>query len=444
MRARTARTRRRSYRRRPDRGDHKVDGGLPEVSITALAAETAEGASAVFELRRTGTAAPELRGAIVVRDSGVAAEDRPSLSRAFLFRAGEPVRRVTVPALDDGVVSSGRTLRAEVARSWDGYVVGDPAVATVTVTDASQGRPVQGLPIIRGEARVGERLTALAAISDPDGLSHAAFNWQWLADERAIAGARDAVYRPGAGDVGKRLQVRLTYVDDGGFTETLTSASTAPVAAAAVEAVAPARPASLTAVAGDEQVTLYWKGPAPPVTGYEYRRRTGGGSFGAWTSIADSGAGGANAAGWTVRGLRNGTQYGFQVRAVNAHGASGASRTAMARPSPRPLSGGICGRTPQVRLLIVVLLEHMHGYRGDCAGVTAAELAKLEYLGLDRQSMAELQRGDFDGLSRLRRLDLSDNALATLPAGVFAELAALRELGSERQPLGEPAGGDVR
>ena len=179
-----------------DRGDHKVDGGLPAVSITALAAETAEGTSAVFELRRTGTAAPELRGAIVVRDSGVAAEDRPSLSRAFLFRAGEPVRRVTVSALDDGVVSSGRTLRAEVARSRDVYVVGDPAVATVTVTDVSQGRPAYGLPIIRGAARVGERLTALAAISDPDGLSHAAGNWQWLADERVIAGARDAEYGP--------------------------------------------------------------------------------------------------------------------------------------------------------------------------------------------------------------------------------------------------------
>ena len=411
-----------------DRGDHKVNGGLPEVSIQALAAETAEGTSAVFELRRTGTAAPELRGAIVVRDSGVAAEDRPSLSRAFLFRAGEPVRRVTVPAFDDGVVSSGRTLRAEVARSWDVYVVGDPAVATVTVTDVSQGRPAQGLPIIRGAARVGERLTALAAIRDPDGLSHAAFNWQWLADARVIAGARDAEYRPAAGDVGKRLQVRLTYVDDAGFAETLTSASTAPVAAAAVEAVAPARPASLTAVAGDGQVTLYWKGPAAPVTGYEYRRRTGGGSFGAWTSIVGSGAGGANAARWTVRGLRNGTQYGFQVRAVNAHGASGASRTALARPSPRPLSGGICERTPQVRLLIVMLLEHVHGYRGDCAGVTAAELAKLEYLGLDRQSMTGLLRGDLDGLSRLRRLDLSDNALATLPAGVFAELAVLRAL----------------
>ena len=155
-----------------DRGDHKVDGGLPAVSITALAAETAEGTSAVFELRRTGTAAPELRGAIVVRDSGVAAEDRPSLSRAFLFRAGEPVRRVTVSALDDGVVSSGRTLRAEVARSRDVYVVGDPAVATVTVTDVSQGRPAYGLPIIRGAARVGERLTA-----EPARLTFSSTDW---------------------------------------------------------------------------------------------------------------------------------------------------------------------------------------------------------------------------------------------------------------------------
>ncbi len=89
---------------------------------------------------------------------------------------------------------------------------------------------------------------------------------------------------------------------------------------------------------------------------------------------------------------------------------------------------GICGRTPAVRDQIMSMLTHLHRYRGGCAEVTAAELAKVEFLELFGRGMGGLKPGDFAGLSGLAELSLRNNALGSLPAGVFADLTALTEL----------------
>ena len=107
----------------------------------------------------------------------------------------------------------------------------------------------------------------------------------------------------------------------------------------------PAAPTGLTATAGDGSVTLAWDDPADAsITGYEYRvnhNDTSTGRFsgwGEWQAIADSGAG---ATSHTVTGLTNGTEQRFKLRAVNAHGASGAAPAAdpwfvTATPTPTP------------------------------------------------------------------------------------------------------------
>ena len=72
---------------------------------------------------------------------------------------------------------------------------------------------------------------------------------------------------------------------------------------------------------GDRTVPLSWSAAADcgsQVAKRRYRHLTGPGAFGDWTDIPLSGASRANAAGWTVRGLRNGTLYTFEVRAVSA------------------------------------------------------------------------------------------------------------------------------
>ena len=92
--------------------------------------------------------------------------------------------------------------------------------------------PATGAPAITGTARVGDTLTAdTSGISDADGLTGASFSYQWLADDAGISGATGSTYAPASADVGKAVKVRVSFTDDAGHAETLTSAATAAVAA---------------------------------------------------------------------------------------------------------------------------------------------------------------------------------------------------------------------
>ncbi len=100
------------------------------------------------------------------------------------------------------------------------------------------------------------------------------------------------------------------------------------------EATAPAKPAGLTATAGDAQVTLGWTDPSnSDITRWQFRQRTGGGGFGSWTEIPNSDA---DTATHTVTGLTNGTEYGFQIRALAGTLQGAASDTVSATPQAPP------------------------------------------------------------------------------------------------------------
>ena len=93
--------------------------------------------------------------------------------------------------------------------------------------------PASGLPTITGTAQVGETLAAdTSGISDADGLTNATFTYQWLADDADLSGATSSSYTLAAADEGKAVKVRVSFTDDAGHDETLTSAATAAVAAA--------------------------------------------------------------------------------------------------------------------------------------------------------------------------------------------------------------------
>ena len=96
---------------------------------------------------------------------------------------------------------------------------------------------------------------------------------------------------------------------------------------------APAAPMNLSATPDDGQVTLSWANPANnTITKYQYRRKTDTGTYGSWTDIPNSGD---TTTSYTVTGLTNGTQYTFEVRAVNA-GGNGAASTVTATPALAP------------------------------------------------------------------------------------------------------------
>ena len=103
---------------------------------------------------------------------------------------------------------------------------------SVTVAGPAETSPATGEPTITGTARVGETLTAdTSGISDADGLDNVAFSYQWLADDADISGATSATYTLADGDQGKAVRVRVSFTDDAGHDESLTSAATAAVAA---------------------------------------------------------------------------------------------------------------------------------------------------------------------------------------------------------------------
>ena len=87
--------------------------------------------------------------------------------------------------------------------------------------------PATGAPSISGTAQVGETLTAdTSGIADDDGLDNTRFNYQWLADDANIQGETASTYTLVTDDVGKSIKVRVSFDDNAGNAETLTSAAT--------------------------------------------------------------------------------------------------------------------------------------------------------------------------------------------------------------------------
>ena len=182
-------------------------------------------------------------------------------------------------------------------------------------------------------------------------------------------------------------------------------------------------PTGFEAAVGDAQVTLSWDTPPTGVTGHEYRYKTGAGSYPAsFTSIANSGVGGTNAASFTVTGLTNEIAHTFELRAVNAAGDSDAAESDAVTPTP-----GICDRTDEVHEAIVYYLGERNVER-TCAEVNVADLESFVFLEIPDGGITSLKAGDFAGLTKVLTLTLARNMFTTLPAGVFTSLTALNTL----------------
>ena len=111
-----------------------------------------------------------------------------------------------------------------------------------------------GAPTIGGTSQVGQTLTAdTSGVADGDGLDNASFTYQWIVNDGTtdtdIQGATASTYTLVSEDEGKTVRVRVSFSDDLGNEETLTSAATG-----AVEP-APNSPATgLPTISGTSQV----------------------------------------------------------------------------------------------------------------------------------------------------------------------------------------------
>ena len=95
-------------------------------------------------------------------------------------------------------------------------------------TPAPTNNEAAGAPTISGTAQVGQTLTAdTSGIADADGLTNATFSYQWLSSRDAeIEGATGSTYTPQSSDVEQLIKVRVSFTDDAGNEESLTSEAT--------------------------------------------------------------------------------------------------------------------------------------------------------------------------------------------------------------------------
>ncbi len=112
-------------------------------------------------------------------------------------------------------------MSGETTESDGGYTM---TVAVTPVNDAATGKPT-----ISGPALVGRSLTAATAgIADIDGLpATSSFTYQWVrvdgSNQTDIAGATAGAYTLAAADEGKTVKVKVSFTDNDGTVETLTS-----------------------------------------------------------------------------------------------------------------------------------------------------------------------------------------------------------------------------
>ncbi len=108
--------------------------------------------------------------------------------------------------------------------------IGGPVQNLFVKLNIVHNSPATGAPTITGTAQVGQTLTAdTSDISDPDGLTSVSYSYQWLADDAEIDGAASSTYTVQSSDNGKVIKVRVSFTDDGGSDESVTSAGTSAV-----------------------------------------------------------------------------------------------------------------------------------------------------------------------------------------------------------------------
>ena len=124
------------------------------------------------------------------------------------------------------------------ASDWEGVPVpeveeGDEIEPCSEDADTPDNSPATGAPAISGTTQVGKTLEAdTSGIADADGLSNVQYKYQWLADDSDIAGATNATYTLTDREESKAITVQVSFTDDAGNDETLTSAATGSVSAA--------------------------------------------------------------------------------------------------------------------------------------------------------------------------------------------------------------------
>ena len=152
--------------------------------------------------------------------------------------AGWDIPGATGPSYDLTETENGLVVQVKVSFNDDAGN-GESLTSLPVIVSSAEKRdkktansPATGAPAIEGSPVVGQTLTATTwGIADDDGMGKAVFAYQWLADDMPIGGATGSKYSVVPGDQGKSLRVKVSFTDDAGNEESLTSQATAGVQA---------------------------------------------------------------------------------------------------------------------------------------------------------------------------------------------------------------------
>ena len=197
-------------------------------------------------------------------------------------------------------------------------------------SEPAENTPATGLPTITGTPQVDGTLTAsTSAINDEDGLTKVAFEYQWIAGGTDIAGATGSSYTLTSSELGKTIQVRVTFTDDANHEETLTSEATD-----AVAATKPGVPGHLHVFPHDtEALDVNWHAPASDggsaITGYKVQWKEAADSWETESDVSEATVTGTT---HTITGLTEDVEYAVRVVAVNDVGEGQPSYEATGTP----------------------------------------------------------------------------------------------------------------
>ena len=214
-------------------GDDAPDDDAPDAAPAPPAPVPPVNTPATGMPTITGTA--QVGEMLMANTSAIMDADGLSAPATFMYQwmsNGAPIAEAMAATYEVQATDAGNTIMVRVTFTDDAgntEVLTSAATVMVPVEDVIN-TPATGVPTISGTAQVGQTLTAITTgIDDADGLP-ATFTYQWMSNGTAIPGAMAATYEVQATDAGKTIMVQVTFTDDAGNTEVLTSAATVTVA----------------------------------------------------------------------------------------------------------------------------------------------------------------------------------------------------------------------
>ena len=364
-------------------------------------ANVAEGDDATYEVELSGgtsTAAVVVNYAVDESSTATSGTDYTAPSGTLEIDAGETGGTITIATLDnDGVLDPGETVVVKLTSATTdtrNITVDDTDTVTTTITDLGMVK----VSVEDGTATEGD---AVRFAVELNGLVASAVEVSYAtADNTAVSGTgNDYTGATGkltitAGDTSKTIEVTTLedVVDEENETFTLTlTASDLPSGVSLDDAeatgtindddVVPGAPTDVSAEGANRQVTLQWSAPSSagtsPITGYEYRYKSGTDDYPAtWES-----AGGSTATSTTVSGLTNDILHTFVLRAVSDAGDGVAVEVAAtpfwANTAPRFTSTATPSVAENVKLAVTLQADDDDGDPIISFGITDGADSKM-------------------------------------------------------------------